>query len=243
MQAFIPAAGLGTRLSPLTEHRPKALVEVDGTPLLKIVIDRLSQFGISRVVVNVHHFADMVCDYIHSSKWNADIVVSDETEMLLDTGGGLKKAEPLFNPVEPILIHNVDVLSAIDFHAMEQTHMRNKNMATLAVSDRNTSRLLLFDSNQLLAGWSNLNTGETKWVQSPTPTYRPVAFSGIAILHPQLLALMPPADHPYPIIPCYLDIAKTHRISSFVHSSSLWMDVGTPQRLSQAQSWYRSLPK
>ena len=239
MQAFIPAAGLGTRLLPLTEHRPKALVEVGGVPLLKIAIDNLARQGATRIVVNVHHFADMVIDYLQSHDWGTEVLVSNEKDKLLDTGGGLKKAAPLFNRDEPILIHNVDILSRINFRDLVELHQQDGNFVTLAVSVRDTSRFLLFADNGLLVGWNNRSTGETKWVGEPIAKYRALAFSGIAVLDPGVLEVLPPCEIPYSIVPAYLNIAKEHRISYFIHSSSDWMDVGTPQSLNKAQSWFR----
>lgn len=240
MQAFIPAAGLGTRLLPLTEHRPKALVEVGGVPLLKIAIDNLARQGATRIVVNVHHFADMVIDYLQSHDWGTEVLVSNEKDKLLDTGGGLKKAAPLFNRDEPILIHNVDILSRINFHDLVELHQQEGNFVTLAVSVRDTSRFLLFADNGLLVGWNNRSTGETKWVDELVEKKnRALAFSGIAVLEPGVLDVLPPCEIPYPIVPAYLNIAKEHRISYFIHSSSDWMDVGTPQSLNKAQSWFR----
>lgn len=239
MQAFIPAAGLGTRLLPLTEHRPKALVEVGGVPLLKIAIDNLARQGATRIVVNVHHFADMLIDYLQSYDWGTEVLVSNEKDKLLDTGGGLKKAAPLFKRDEPILIHNVDILSRINFRDLVELHQQDGNFVTLAVSVRDTSRFLLFADNGLLVGWNNRSTGETKWVGEPITKYRALAFSGIAVLEPGVLDVLPPCEIPYPIVPAYLNIAKEHRISYFIHSSSVWMDVGTPQSLNKAQSWFR----
>lgn len=239
MQAFIPAAGLGTRLLPLTEHRPKALVEVGGVPLLKIAIDNLVRQGVTRIVVNVHHFADMVIDYLQSHDWGVEVLVSNEKDKLLDTGGGLKKAAPLFHRDEPILIHNVDILSRIDFRDLVELHQQDGNFVTLAVSVRDTSRFLLFADNGLLVGWNNRSTGETKWVDELVAKNRALAFSGIAVLEPGVLDVLPPCEIPYPIVPAYLNIAKEHRISYFIHSSSDWMDVGTPQSLNKAQSWFR----
>ena len=239
MQAFIPAAGLGTRLLPLTEHRPKALVEVGGVPLLKIAIDNLARQGATRIVVNVHHFADMVIDYLQSHDWGTEVLVSNEKDKLLDTGGGLKKAAPLFNRDEPILILNVDFLSRINFRDLVELHQQDGNFVTLAVSVRDTSRFLLFADNGLLVGWNNRSTGETKWVGEPIAKYRALAFSGIAVLDPGVLEVLPPCEIPYSIVPAYLNIAKEHRISYFIHSSSDWMDVGTPQSLNKAQSWFR----
>ena len=239
MQAFIPAAGLGTRLLPLTEHRPKALVEVGGVPLLKIAIDNLARQGATRIVVNVHHFADMVIDYLQSHDWGTEVLVSNEKDKLLDTGGGLKKAAPLFKRDEPILIHNVDILSRINFRDLVELHKQEGNFVTLAVSVRDTSRFLLFADNGLLVGWNNRSTGETKWVDELVAKNRALAFSGIAVLEPGVLDVLPPCEIPYPIVPAYLNIAKEHRISYFIHSSSDWMDVGTPQSLNKAQSWFR----
>lgn len=239
MQAFIPAAGLGTRLLPLTEHRPKALVEVGGVPLLKIAIDNLVRQGVTRIVVNVHHFADMLIDYLQSYDWGTEVLVSNEKDKLLDTGGGLKKAAPLFKRDEPILIHNVDILSRINFRDLVELHQQDGNFVTLAVSVRDTSRFLLFADNGLLVGWNNRSTGETKWVDELVAKNRALAFSGIAVLEPGVLDVLPPCEIPYPIVPAYLNIAKEHRISYFIHSSSDWMDVGTPQSLNKAQSWFR----
>ena len=239
MQAFIPAAGLGTRLLTLTEHRPKALVEVGGVPLLKIAIDNLVRQGVTRIVVNVHHFADMVIDYLQSYDWGTEVLVSNEKDKLLDTGGGLKKAAPLFKRDEPILIHNVDILSRINFRDLVELHQQDGNFVTLAVSVRDTSRFLLFADNGLLVGWNNRSTGETKWVDELVAKNRALAFSGIAVLEPGVLDVLPPCEIPYPIVPAYLNIAKEHRISYFIHSSSDWMDVGTPQSLNKAQSWFR----
>lgn len=239
MQAFIPAAGLGTRLLTLTEHRPKALVEVGGVPLLKIAIDNLVRQGVTRIVVNVHHFADMLIDYLQSYDWGTEVLVSNEKDKLLDTGGGLKKAAPLFKRDEPILIHNVDILSRINFRDLVELHQQDGNFVTLAVSVRDTSRFLLFADNGLLVGWNNRSTGETKWVDELVAKNRALAFSGIAVLEPGVLDVLPPCEIPYPIVPAYLNIAKEHRISYFIHSSSDWMDVGTPQSLNKAQSWFR----
>ena len=237
MQAFILAAGLGTRLHPLTDTLPKALVEVQGLPLIKIAIDNLVRQGATRIVINIHHFADQLLNYLQDNHWDADILISDEHDLLLDTGGGLKKAAPLFFPREPILIHNVDILSHINFAKVIKQHTDSMNLATLVASQRDTSRQLLFDSQQLLAGWQNLTTGETKWVHMPLATYSKMAFSGIAVVQPQLLELLPPADHPYPIIPAYLDIARNHRISYFEHTPEDWLDVGKPETLQSAQKW------
>lgn len=238
MQAFIPAAGLGTRLRPLTDHRPKALVEISGTPLLKITIDNLIRHNITRIVVNIHHYSATMYDYLTNHRWDAEILISDESDLLLDTGGGLKKAEKLFTPNTPIIIHNVDVLSTINLTDMLQAHSVQDSIATLAVSQRPSSRYLLFNNSGCLSGWINTKTGDCLGVDSKDiPQYTPLAFSGIAIIEPKLLSLLPPANKPYPIIPAYLNISKYHRINMFQHNPNDWLDVGTPERLQQAKTW------
>lgn len=237
MQAFILAAGLGTRLRPLTDTKPKALVEVQGNPLIKIAINTLVRQGITRIIVNIHHFADILENYIRQNQWDAEVIISDERDMLLDTGGGLKRAEPFFLPYEPILIHNVDILAHINYADVFRQHIDSMNLATLVVSHRSTSRQLLFDAHQQLAGWQNLTTGEMKWTHQPITSCTQKAFSGIAVVQPQILELLPPATHPYPIIPVYLDLAKNHRIKYFEHSPADWIDVGKPETLQRAQNW------
>ena len=237
MQAFLLAAGLGTRLRPLTDTLPKALVEVQGSPLIKIAIDNLVRQGATRIVVNIYHHADQLLNYLQTHHWDADILISDERDMLLDTGGGLKKAAPLFMPQEPILVHNVDILTQIHFADVMRQHTDSMNLATLIVSQRDTSRQLLFDSQRQLTGWQNLTTGETKWVDKPPYNYEQKAFSGIAVIQPRMLEMLPPADRPYPIIPAYLMLAKNHRISYFEHSQKNWLDVGKPETLQRAQTW------
>lgn len=233
-QAFVLAAGLGTRLRPLTDSRPKALVEVEGRPLLEILLHRLAALGTDRVVVNVHHFGDMVIKFLESREWGMEVLVSDERGRLLDTGGGLKKARPLFWNDCPILVHNVDILSRIDLRDLLSQHADNKCMATLAVSDRSTSRYLLWDTDSRLVGWHNRSTGEYKWADGPKDGYKPLAFSGVAVVEPSLLDKMPPADEPYSIIPAYLDAAKDHVIRCLEHDPADWLDVGKPDTIEKA---------
>ncbi len=237
MQAFILAAGLGTRLRPLTNHLPKAMVKVQGHTLLEIAINNLIRQGASRIVINVHHFADVICQYLQSQHWSVPIFVSDERELLLDTGGGLKKAGPFFSTDEPILIHNVDVLSHLDFSQLTTKHIDSMSDATLVVSQRETSRYLLFDKFGQLIGWENKQTEDVNWVHAPDGPYQELAFDGIAMIEPQLIELLPPPSSPYSIIPSYLDIAKNHRINYFELDPKDWLDVGKPQTLSKAQQW------
>lgn len=219
------AAGLGTRLRPLTNDRPKALVEINGRTLLEIAIGRLSEAGVDRCVVNVHSFGEMIIDYIRSRKWECEVMISDEREMLLDTGGALKHAARLFSGKEPILVHNVDILSDIDLREVERYHTESGNLVTLCASRRETKRKLLFDNDGRLAG----RAGEID-----DKGLTPLAFSGVSMISPELFPLLPSDDHPYPVIDAYLEIAKHYPIRCFVHSADRWLDVGTPEKLAKA---------
>ena len=179
-QAMILAAGLGTRLRPLTDTIPKALVPVQGKPLLAHVIERLQAAGYQRIVVNVHHFADQIEQYLRiNQNFGLDIAISDERQQLLDTGGGLKKAAPLFDPDEPVLIHNVDILDNVDYEWFYRQHLPEED-AVLLVSRRDTKRYLLFDSAMRLMGWTNIETGEVK---SPYPWLRAIDHLPLNIDH------------------------------------------------------------
>lgn len=222
MEGFILAAGLGTRLRPLTNDRPKALVEVNSVTLLERTIRRLEEAGIGHIVINVHHFADKVIDFVEKeTSRHQDIDISDERDLLLDTGGGLKHAAPLFSGKDNILIHNVDILSDIDLRDVERKHRADGNLVTLCVSRRQTTRLLAFDDNGLLMGRAAEG----------------LAFSGISIVSPELFALLPEADHPYPVIDEYIRLSREgHRIGSYQHSPDHWLDVGKPETLALAAS-------
>lgn len=222
MEGFILAAGLGTRLRPLTDDRPKALVEVGGMTLLERTIRRLEEAGIRHIVVNVHHFADKVIDFVNTHTWQARTDISDERDLLLDTGGALKHAAPLFSGRDNILIHNVDILSDIDLQAVERRHRSEGNLVTLCVSRRKTKRLLAFDERGLLVGRADEG----------------LAFSGISIVSPELFALLPEADRPYPVIDEYIRLSQAgHRIGAYLHDPAHWLDVGKPETLKQAEQW------
>lgn len=227
MEGFILAAGLGTRLRPLTNDRPKALVEVGGKTLLQHTIEKLQASGINHIVVNVHHFADSVVSFLRSHQWKCTIDVSDESSQLLDTGGGLKHAAPLFSGHDNVLVHNVDILSDIDLRDVESMHCRNGNLVTLCISRRPTKRMLEFDADGLLVG----------------RTEEGFAFSGVSVVSPALFPLLPEADHPYPVIDEYIRLSHSHRIGSYQHSPDRWLDVGKPETLEQARQWIASSTK
>lgn len=237
MRAMILAAGLGTRLRPLTNDRPKALVEIAGRTLLEITLARLRTFGIHDVIINVHHFADMVIDYLKAkNNFGMNIEVSRE-EALLDTGGGLKKAGHFFlnnspNADEPFLLHNVDVISTIDFRRMMQFHLGNHALATLAVQERQTSRHLLFDDDLQLCGrQSGSNHPE---LVRPSQTRHAWAFSGIHMISPRLLGVIS-EEGIFSVITSYLRLAgQGVKILAFCANEYYWRDVGRPENVRQA---------
>jgi len=234
---MVLAAGLGTRLRPLTNDRPKALVEVAGRTLLQITLARLRTFGVSEVIVNVHQFADMVVDYLKShDNFGMRIEVSRE-DVLLDTGGGLKKAAWFFLENlkfdEPFLLHNVDVISTIDFRKMVQAHKANQALATLAVQKRESSRQLLFDDQGQLCG---RRAGRDKQAEIARPArhLEPLAFSGIHVISPRLFPLMKEGGI-FSIVDCYLRLAASgEKIEAFRADQYYWRDLGKPADLQQA---------
>ncbi len=239
MNAMIFAAGLGTRLRPLTNDKPKALVELNGQTLLQITIEKLQKAGFNHIVVNTHHFSQLVINYLKANQnFGADVVISDESDFLLDTGGGLKKAAPLFSDKEPILIHNVDIISSIDLLELYQTHCRNKVLATLAVRNRPSSRVLLFDESNLLRGWKNISTGALKLPLATTPVenLHPYAFSGIHIVNHELLQLISETGK-FSMIDVYLRLSASHPIMAYQHDADYWNDVGKHEQLQAAEEY------
>ena len=224
---MIFAAGLGTRLKPLTDTMPKALVRVGGQPLLWHVIQKLKVSGYERLVVNVHHFAEQIVDYLKANdNFGLDISISDETSGLLETGGGIKKALPLFDPSEPILIHNVDILSNLDLSALPA------DAPLLVVSQRKTKRYLQFGDDMRLIGWKNIETGEVKGCEG-----RPLAFSGIHMFHPSLAPLLEDWPDRFPIMDFYLRVCADHVIRGFEAPNLQLLDVGKLDTLEQANEF------
>ncbi len=237
MKALIFAAGLGTRLRPLTNDRPKALVEVNGESLLEINIRKLVDLGFDEIVVNVHHFADMMIDFLHQLDVNAKIHISDERDEVLETGGGLKKAASLLQGNEPFLVHNVDILTDLDILGMMRVHQESDALATLAIQKRTSSRYLLFDNESVLHGWTNVRDGI---VRQKRPTEQDLffwGFSGVQIISPRIFDLFI-REGKFSIIDTYLDCAKENIIKGFPHEA-LWMDVGKPENLEKAKEIFR----
>ena len=263
MQSMIFAAGLGTRLKPLTDRIPKALVRVGGKPLIEYVLKNLVAAGSKRIVVNVHHFANQIIEYLQQNDFGVDIRVSDETEMLLDTGGGIKNAAPFFNTSEPVLIHNVDILSNVDLRALYnyacEAEIEQKVDAVLLVSLRKTKRYLIFNKDMRLVGWTNVDTGEVK---SPYETlheltftqpydnnnvtndqygYTLFAFSGIHVIGNKVFEAMNECSAKFPIMDFYLQYAKDLHFVGKLKNNLKLMDVGKLDTLAEADAFVKQL--
>ncbi|MEI6884422.1 MAG: nucleotidyltransferase family protein [Bacteroidota bacterium] len=226
MKAMILAAGLGTRLKPITDTIPKALVEINGKTLLEHAFEHLKFYGISEVIVNVHHFPDQVISFLKKKKnFGCKVEISDERDLLLDTGGGFRKASWFFEGGGPFLIRNVDVLSNTDLDAMLAFHNKHKPLATLAVRNRETSRYLLFSEKQELIGWTNVSTKEKKLSRKNFRQMHPLAFSGIQILNPSVIPMLTEEGR-FSLITMYLRLSRDHRICAFTDNDSFWFDAG-----------------
>lgn len=239
MKAMILAAGLGTRLKPFTDKHPKALAIVNGKTVLQRNIEYLASYGIKEVIVNVHHFANQIMDLIKTNDgFGSAITFSDETNEILETGGGIKKAAWFFkNDDEPFVVMNVDILTDMNLEQMILQHKKNNPLATLAVTSRVTSRYFLFDDLNHLCGWTNEKTGERK-ISRESKNYILKAFSGIHIISPKIFSLIK-MEGKFSMVDVYLDLAKTHDITAFDHSDSKFIDVGKPESILKAENLFR----
>ncbi len=242
MRAMLFAAGKGTRLRPITDRLPKALVPVAGKPLLAIIIERLRNAGVEEIVINIHHFGEQILDYLSNNDFGVNISVSDERESLLDTGGGLKKAVPLFSSSnEPILLHNVDILSNADIALFYEKS--STQAATLLVSSRKTSRYLLFDENNCLRAWQNVMTGEvrTPYADIDLGRLRPYAFSGIHCFSPSLFPFMEIFADRFSLIDFYLQVCDKVDVKCEVKPDLRMLDVGKIDTLERAEEFLQNL--
>lgn len=241
MKAMIFAAGLGTRLRPLTDNCPKALVKVGGKPLIQHVIERLKASGFYDVVVNVHHFAPMIKSFLKDNDdFGIKITISDESDQLLDTGGGILKASHLFSD-EPVLVHNVDILSDVNLKSMYDTHCASHNDATLLVESRDTSRYLLFDDDLLMKGWTNIKTGDMLPADLDVSSYNALAFNGIHVISPSLISKLSEyaTEKVFSIIPFYVASCHSHKIRGYKPEGEYkWLDVGKPDSLIKAEKYF-----
>jgi NDP-sugar pyrophosphorylase family protein len=235
MKAMIFAAGLGTRLYPYTADRPKALVEVAGKTLLERAVEKVSQSGFQEIVINIHHFGQQIIDFLESkNNFGLPILISDEREQLLDTGGGIKRAaDYLSDKSNPFLVYNVDVLSSLDLSDFLDYHIKKGGLATLGVRKRETSRYFLFDEKMLLSGWRNISSGDEKIVRQSVALEN-FAFSGIHLIQPEIFDLITETGK-FSMVDLYLRLAQEHNIYGFHDTSDLWMDLGKPEQLKEAE--------
>lgn len=241
MQAVIFAAGLGTRLLPLTADRPKALVELAGKSLLQHAIEKLKRAGVTRFIINIHHFGEKVLEHLEQhNNFGVDIVISDERDELLDTGGGLKKATPLLKEGgdEPIIIYNVDIITSVDIDKLISEHKRSGAIATMVVRERTGARGLLMDNSLQLVGWTNSDTKEVK-MSRDSKQCKKFGYSGVQVISTELLDGID-MDGVFSIIPQYLKLAESEYIGGYLDSSDLWMDLGRVEELERAEELIKS---
>ncbi|MBR5117510.1 MAG: nucleotidyltransferase family protein [Muribaculaceae bacterium] len=241
MKAMIFAAGLGTRLRPLTNDRPKALVEIGGKTMLERVIMKLAEAGFDDITINIHHFGQKIIDFLEANdNFGLNLHISDERDKLLDTGGGILKARQFLDGEEPFLVHNADILTDIDLRAMYQSHVESGAMATVLVKERKTSRYFVFDDNYRLQGWINKSTGETR------PAHflykkgmHELAFGGIHVISPSIfeeLERYSQGQAKFSTTPFYVDECHNHLIKGYVQETPYtWLDVGKPETLKEAE--------
>lgn len=242
---MIFAAGLGTRLRPLTNDRPKALVEIGGKTMLERVITKLAEAGFDDITINIHHFGQKIIDFLEQhNNFGLNIHISDERDLLLDTGGGILKARHLLDGNEPFLVHNADIVTSVDLHAMWNTHIESGAMATLLVKDRKTSRYFVFDGDNRLQGWINKSTGETRpSAFTHCEGMRELAFGGIHVISPSIfdeLEKYSQGQAKFSITPFYVDECHNHVIKGFVQNTPYtWLDVGKPETLKEAEELFK----
>jgi len=240
MKAMIFAAGLGTRLKPLTNNIPKALIELNGKTLLEHTIVKLISTGVTNIIINVHAFADQIIEFLKlNNNFGIHIEISDETDLLLDTGGGLKKAAWFFDDNKPFILHNVDIISDIDLSEMYQQHIAANCLATLAMDNRDTSRYFLLNQNLELCGWENSKT-KVKIISKSGKISFKLAFSGIHVISPAIFAHFE-KDHIFSITSKYLELSKKHKIMAYQPNNTYWFDVGKTNDLAKAAQFLQSI--
>lgn len=236
MKAMILAAGLGTRLRPYTDNIPKALIKIGDIPLLEFAIKKLSRYGFNDIIVNIHHYPEMIINFLEKNKnFGINISISDERDMLLDTGGALKKAASFFSEDEPFLLYNCDIVTDLNLLSLYNYHIQHNPLCTLAVSERDTSRYFIFDNNNALCGWWNKTTGEKKSVRWSDSEFKAMAFSGIQIISPKALKFFPDKKV-FSVVEFYLLLAQNHKIEGFDHTGTKWNDVGKSDTYNLIQS-------
>ena len=241
LKAIIFSAGLGTRFKPWTDSHPKALALVNGKSLLQRNIEYLQQYGVKDVVVNVHHFPEQIIEAIKKNNgWRSNIVISDETDELLETGGGLMKAKQFLDGDKPFISLNVDILTNLNLNKLMAFHQQHKPLVTFGVTNRKSSRVLLFDEDSRLCGWKNLQTGETK-IAIDKPNLKEMAYSCVVIYEPEIFSLIK-QEGKFSIMDSYLDLAAGHVILGYDHSGDKLVDVGKPESVAIAEKLFATIP-
>ncbi len=237
---MIFAAGLGSRLRPLTNNKPKALVKVAGFTMLDLALRKMEQAGINKVIVNIHHHGEQIRQFLKTYQTShMKILVSDESDKLLDTGGGLLKAQPLFDTNTPILLYNVDIITTTDLKHFSRFHHEKAPLASLMVKKRPTSRHLLFDNQMNLIGWHNIKTGE-KILAKSSEIHHSFGFQGIHIISPDIFGLIEETGT-FSIMELYLRLAANHILKGFDINVDNWFDIGTPDKLKQAEQYIKTI--
>ena len=234
------AAGLGTRLKPFTDSHPKALAPVNGKPLLQRNIEYLAGYGIEDIIINTHHFAEQIVDFLDAQdNFGLRITVSHEAGEPLETGGGLKYAGWFFRDSDkPFVVMNADILTNLDLPSMVKDHETHRPLATLAVTNRKSSRNFLFNDAMELCGWTNLQTGETRMSRSADGRLQPLAFSTVHVIEPALIPLIT-QEGKFSIVDTYLDLAREHRIRGYRHDQDIVVDVGRPESVTEAEKYFQ----
>ena len=243
MQAIILAAGFGTRLRPLTDNTPKALVKCAGKCMIDHAIDYLESYGFDRIIINVHHFGEQIIDHIKSQHYKAEIIISDERSALKDTGGALVAALPLMNEEESILIFNTDVITDLNLHELASAHESSDSSATLIVQERKSTRKLVFNAENHLIGWHNYKTEESIGNIENAPESSFFAFSGIHMIDRSLVERFAEiyGDRPFPMIPAYLSCIDEVNIQAFkARKETVWLETGSQERLKEAEEWVKN---
>ncbi|MBI2730057.1 MAG: NTP transferase domain-containing protein [Sphingobacteriales bacterium] len=237
MKAMIFAAGLGTRFKPFTDVHPKALALVNGKSLLQRNIEYFQQYGITNVVVNVHHFADQIIEAVQKNKgWGSDVIISDETNEVLETGGGLLKAKEMLISREPFITTNADILTNLNIYKLIQFHREQKALISFGVTNRKTSRYFLFDEDNRLCGWRNTKTGEER-ISINKPGLVEKAYSCVVIFEPTIFSLIKQTGK-FSLVDVYLSLAAEHKIMGYDHTGDLLVDVGKPESVAVAEKYF-----
>lgn len=241
MKAMILAAGLGTRLKPLTDSIPKALIKIKDHTLLELQIKKLKSQGFDEIIINVHHLSNQIIDFLkQNNNFGCRITLSDESDKLLDTGGGLKKASPFFSNGKPFLVYNVDIISDINLVKLFNVHTSTGGIATLAIKNRKSSRKFLFNSKNELCGWMNEKTKEKKVVKDENSSLNSFAFSGVQIIDPAIFKYFTDTDV-FSLVELYLSGAKKEKITGFIHNDDFWLDLGKKESIDDAESKFDTI--